>query len=156
MKVSLGMYCAALAAAVLISTPAHASKPVVTVDTYAQTIDSSCVGELIDFTVTETTSVSTSIVNGIVHADWRFRIDGTGVGETTGNTYQIHEVFSEVSNTRLDPITNTGEENRIITGILIGQGSAPNERVKFSMHMTVNANGDITVEREIFTDDCNV
>ena len=78
---------------------------------------------------------------------------GTGVGVTSGNTYLYMDRLNESDNINLgnnDQVAFTFVEN----APLISQGSLPNLMMRLNEHVTINANGDITVIRVDFTADC--
>ena len=156
MKINIGITCAALAiTAMFIVTPARADKPVVTTTSGNFTLGpDSCIGEAVDFTYTETNSSSVSVQNGIAHVNNHSQFDAIGVGETTGNSYSIHGTENEVENIDLDPTTESGEESFDVTENIISQGGAPNEQIKMREHITVNADGTVTVSRDNFSDNC--
>ena len=44
----------------------------------------------------------------------------------------------------IDPVTNTGEATILISARINGQGSIPNTSEQQLVHVTVNANGNVT------------
>jgi hypothetical protein len=66
--------------------------------------------------------------------------EGKGVGETTGISYIMTQT--------VQAFDYAGEVPALISEVvgtnLIGQGSAPNQVVKFQLHITVDAQGNVT------------
>ncbi|WP_373495173.1 hypothetical protein [Aquiflexum sp.] len=74
---------------------------------------------------------------------------GSGVGQISGAKYQ----YNDVSNTT-ETISKGSSTNFTLSGFLIGQGKAPNYKVKANIHITVNANGEVTAEFLDFSQEC--
>ena len=76
---------------------------------------------------------------------FRFHINakGTGIGQSTGSTYQWNDRLFDITN-----IAPAGAFTVILNDHtrLIGQGTTPNLDVRVKIKVTVNANGDVTVE----------
>lgn len=105
-------------------------------------------GEVVDFSGIVHGVVKTTINGNRVNVAMHGNYQGLGaVGETTGDTYVGNGAFNETFNMSLNngSLENTFEEHVNLNG----QGSAPNFKRKFIAHITVNANGDVTV---FFTD----
>jgi hypothetical protein len=69
----------------------------------------------------------------------------TAVGLTSGTTY--HEVGTTRENvTEVESLPTTVSFVNVLE--FIGQGSAPNLAIQERFHLTVNASGVVTVERE--------
>jgi hypothetical protein len=66
----------------------------------------------------------------------------TGTGLTTGDTYQSNGVTQETLNINGLPITDTFVNNFR----LIGPGPGNNLQVHQTIHITINANGDLTAD----------
>lgn len=110
-----------------------------------------CGEELVEFQgmyhYTETLRFSD---NGKIHYKFHINAKGTGVGLSSGTTYQWNDSINESAN--LSP----GESYTFTqTWNMIGQGDAPNLRIKARFHVTVNANGELTVLFNSSTADCN-
>ena len=87
---------------------------------------------------------------GGVHMKYHFQPQGlTGVGLTTGDKYQATGETQEVSNLQVG-VTDTFVNNFKI----IGPGPGNNFLVHEVFHVTVNANGTVTVLHDNFTTDC--
>src|SRR5262245_21392461 len=76
----------------------------------------------------------------------------TGTGQTTGDTYVTNGTLNESFN---DSLTN-GQANETVTEHVNynGQGSAPNLTFHELVHVTVNANGDVTVSTTTISIEC--
>ena len=97
------------------------------------------------FTATEGGSVT-------IKQNSTFRL--SGVGQTTGANYLARQ--SSQSQTHFDSndfapfaFTSTGHF------FFSGQGQVPDLRANGSQHSTINANGELTVFRSVFTIECN-
>jgi hypothetical protein len=101
-----------------------------------------CTGEILDMTgtvqiVTHTTIDST----GAAHTKFHFNSQGvSGVSRTTGMTYRLVDT---VNNT-----TYQGPLPAVVTSVstikLIGPGPGNNQVLRFQVHSTINANGELT------------
>ncbi|MGH2393114.1 MAG: hypothetical protein ACRDGH_06400 [Candidatus Limnocylindria bacterium] len=81
--------------------------------------------------------------NGKVLFRFHINAKGTGVGQSTGSTYQWND--------RLLDITNVAPEGAFTFILndhtrLIGQGTTPNLDIRVKEKVTVNANGDVIVD----------
>jgi hypothetical protein len=87
---------------------------------------------------------------GGYHGKYHVNIKGVGVGEDSGDKYQYNGVMNEEINVA------AGEEETLTESVnLIGQGKAANMVLKWDAHITVNANGDVTVYRDNERIDCH-
>ena len=78
---------------------------------------------------------------------------GDGVGETTGDKYNAVGVTQEVDTL---PIVGGAAEFTFINNFrLIGQGNDNNLQIHQTVHMTINANGDVVNTIDNTTVDCN-
>jgi hypothetical protein len=78
---------------------------------------------------------------------------GTAVGMSSGNTYRYMDRLNESDEINLgnnSQIAFTFVEN----APLVSQGSPPNLMMRLNSHVTIDANGNITVIRTDFTADC--
>jgi hypothetical protein len=154
LRIALAAMAMVIALAVLAtSMPARAQNPGKQYFTFSGTLFDSCTGEHIAYTVTERLDIyihsdATGGFHGTIHQVFK----GTGVGLTSGTNYVISEVIVEEENASA---TNLGFEfNSSDNFSLNSQGSMPNERAIVTQHITVNANGNVTVDRFNITDDC--
>jgi hypothetical protein len=107
--------------------------------------------EVVDFTGEFHVKTSfTSSASGNEHFTFHINAKGTGVGQTSGATYQWNDNIVEVVNDADLPFTLT----ELQTWKLIGQGAADNFLLKQRFHVTVNANGDVTVVHDTFEVTC--
>jgi len=109
--------------------------------TFTEVFPDTCTGELVDLTFTQDTvfHVFTDTSGGF-HEEFHMVVSGEGVGETTGTVYIVHETFEEHFNVA------AGESlTVVITFSLISQGGASNIKVDELLHVTLNANGTVTV-----------
>jgi hypothetical protein len=77
-----------------------------------------------------------------------------GVGQTTGANYlgrQSAQSQNHFDSIDFAPFTFTSVSHFFFSG----QGSVPDLRANGSQHSTVNANGELTVFRDVFTIECN-
>ena len=78
---------------------------------------------------------------------------GTGVGLTTGDTYQATGVTQEQDSL---PLTDGAAEFTFINNFrIIGQGPGNNLQVHQTVHVTVDANGVVTTVVDNTSVDCN-
>lgn len=107
------------------------------------TLDNPCTGEPVTFEGTANILVTERFVEGrpsqfVFHFNSRV----TAVGTLSGATYTGHETDTYQSNARPGDV---GEINEAFTLTLVSRGGAPNLRLTFLFHLTVNANGVQTV-----------
>jgi hypothetical protein len=154
MKRTHVLSAATRSAALLIATVAGIASPPSSFEIPDNSIIvSPCTGEFIQLSGSVTIKTSYSVQNGIAHISLQIKEHATGVGLTSGNSYIINGQDNQNSDLKL--VNNTGEENAIFTSNVIGQGSAPNEHLKSTLHVTVNTDGTLTVERVSLTDTCH-
>ena len=153
MTISHILRTALLAAAlVIINLPLMASPPT-TIEIADNSIYfSPCTGENIQLDGTVTIKASFSIKNDIMHVSLQIKEKATGIGLVTGNQYRVNGESIEESNLKL--VNNTGDENAVLTSNVIGKGDVVNEHLKSTFHVTVNANGTLTVQRASLSDTC--
>ncbi len=115
------------------------------------TSNDNCNGELVDWTtlrkfVFTTTFDAAGGGHVGVHRTWR----GTGVGQVTGTAYilnwpnEIQQSFSAVPFTATQRIANN----------LVTKGNRDNRIFSLTRHITVNANGEVTVDFSKLTLTC--
>ena len=141
------------AAALLMASVAGIASPPSSIEISDNSIiDSPCTGEFIQLSGIVTIKSSYSVQNGIAHITLQIKEHAIGVGLTSGNSYIINGQDNQTSDLNL--VDNTGEANAVFTSNVIGQGSVPNERLKSTLHVTVNSDGTLTVGRTSFSDTC--
>jgi hypothetical protein len=154
---SIGRW-AALAAMLVVGAPPAARAEVTTnekINFDGFTVFVPCAaggaGELVVFTGNLHVLLTTTLDNaGGFHAKTHFQPQGlTGVGMTTGAKYQATGVTQDNLNGTVGSTYTFVNNFRII-----GQGPGNNYLVHENYHITVNANGTVTVEHDNFTIDC--
>lgn len=119
------------------------------------TIIMPCNGEEVDFegnlrTVTRFTRSNSGRVS--MHYSGSINVHGigriTGFKYIVGETWSINENYDESDSA---PYNLSWVDN----WRAIGRGGAPNFRGKYHVHTTVNAHGEPTSTRVVFTTDCN-
>src|SRR5262245_44485642 len=135
----------------LFTTPVKASKPTTQVFPVDEVLIDPCTGEQVHLTGTFTLSSASDVHNDIVHFREHDVIDLTGVGLTSGNSYSLRAVENVEDNFHLPFPFAPSEENVVTREQLISQGGADNLLFKETIHMTVNDNGDVTVQRIDFS-----
>ena len=137
----------ALASILLPGRPAVADNSnMTTVDVpVAETLPDPCTGEDVYLAGTAEVSAIVNITGTkaqlVGHA--QEHLDGAGL--TSGRSY-LANVFVDISTEmQLDPVTMTAEATVIADGLLIGQGNLPNQFIEMQAHVTINANGSMTV-----------
>ena len=111
-------------------------------------------GEFVDITGTlHTVAHSTVSPNGNISFFAHNQLQwAKGVGQTTGDVYQANGVTHEVeANATGLPFTTTITDNVL----LIGPGPGNNRRVHMTIHLTVNANGEVTADVNIIEVTCS-
>lgn len=91
--------------------------------------------------------------NGIVHVKGHFQPQGLGgVGDVTGDRYRGVGVTQDMTTVHPGgfPVTFTFINNFR----MIGQGRGNNFQVHENLHVTINANGVVTVDRSNFRTTC--
>lgn len=116
------------------------------------TSNDNCNGELVDWTTRriDRISVKTDGAGGLhfsLHRTWI----GTGVGQVTGTEYNLNWPHQVTENVK-PPFPYTF--SRVIANNLVTKGSADNRIFRLVQQFTVNANGDVTVNRSDLTLEC--
>lgn len=87
--------------------------------------------------------------NGSFHAKYHINAKGTGVGLSSGATYQWNDSINESFNGNVGETYTFNQSWKII-----GQGQAPNFKLNDHFHITINANGDVTAIVSDFSAEC--
>lgn len=92
--------------------------------------------------------------DGVIHWQWHYQLQGaTGVGQTSGLTYQINFISRE--NGIIDSDENpAGPITWVAYLRFIAPGKDNNFLAKALFHLTVNGNGETTVYNEIDNVEC--
>jgi hypothetical protein len=110
-----------------------------------------CTGETVTFTGQEHIQENMTMnPNGTFHIHVTENFAGVqGVGQTTGRKYQLPAALSETEN-----LTAGQEVTEKTTESLICDGSASNEQITMLTHITMNANGTVTVDHSFSNITC--
>lgn len=110
-------------------------------------------GEIVDLAGPLHTLVSVTSNGNNISGYFHFQPQGiSGVGETTGETYHATGITEESFKTAFQ----NGQANLTFVNNfrIIGQKTGNNFLVHETLHITVNADGSITVSHDNFTVDC--
>jgi hypothetical protein len=88
-----------------------------------------------------TVTTVTSTPRGGFQSHLMSQCHGTAVGETTGTHFTFHQAGTYNFGTNGTTVTGTQVSNFQ----LISQGAAPNQRVQFTFHATIDSNGNVAV-----------
>jgi hypothetical protein len=89
--------------------------------------------------------------SGGFHVNYKFQLSNLKLtGATTGASYVFSDEFHFNDNVTAGVEVSNGENANII-----GQGQTPNEILHFLLHITVNANGELTSFVDNFTIQCH-
>ncbi len=110
-------------------------------------------GEIVDLSGSLHTLISFTINGNNVSGYFHFQPQGiSGIGETTGDDYQGTGVTEETFRNSLQ----NGQANSTFVNNfrIIGQGPGNNYLVHETLHVSVNAEGTVTVTHDNFSIDC--
>jgi hypothetical protein len=110
-------------------------------------------GEIVDLSGPLHTVISFSINGNNVSGKFNFQPQGiSGTGETTGDKYQATGITQQTFKTSLQ----SGQVNLTFVNNfrIIGEGPGNNFLVHETMHITINADGTLTVLHDNFSVDC--
>jgi hypothetical protein len=110
-------------------------------------------GEIVDLSGPLHTLISSTFNGNNVSGYFHFQPQGiSGTGETTGDKYHATGVTSESFKTSLQ----NGQANLTFVNNfrIIGQGPGNNYLIHETMHVTINADGAVTVSHDNFSVDC--
>ena len=88
--------------------------------------------------------------NGSTHTDFDFTTHATGVGQMTGLNYVVNDSSHMETNVR----GVAQEQNFGTKMMLISQGPAPNEVERTTLHVVIDANNNVKVDRSTDKIDC--
>jgi hypothetical protein len=111
------------------------------------------VGEIIDLSGPLHTLISTTLTGNSVSGYFHFQPQGlSGTGETTGAKYNGTGVTEQSFKSSLQ----NGQANltHVNNFRIIGQGAGNNYLVHETLHITINADGTLTVFHDNFSIDC--
>src|SRR6266513_1946558 len=145
------------AALALFTVPANAAKQVNDMSEINLTVFVPCAaggaGELVDLSGPLHTLITFTINGNNVSGKTHFQPQGiSGIGETTGDKYQATGVTQQSFKTSFQ----NGQANQTFVNNfrIIGQGPGNNLLVHENAHITINANGTLTVFHDNFSVDC--
>jgi hypothetical protein len=141
----------ALLAAITLTTIGAATANAAIVENFFQPLNltafDECTGESVHFTgQLHILSTVTINPNGSFHLHMTQNYAGVkGVGQTTGRIYQLPGELSVTEN-----LTAAQVMTAVVFSNLITDGSPSNEKITVSLHITINANGTVTVDNVEF------
>ena len=95
-----------------------------------------------------TSTINGNNLSGVFHGDYR----GVGVGASTGDVYRFIATEGNRFKGSLD--NDQFNQTTLIVLNLIGQGRGSNFRVHTQTQITINANGEVSVQFNIDRADC--
>jgi len=146
------------AALALLRVPANAAKQVNDMSDINLTVFVPCAaggaGELVDLSGRLHTMIHFTINGNNVSGVGHFQPQGiSGTGETTGDKYQATGVTKD-SSFKLSFQNGQANQTFVNNFRIIGQDSGNNLLVHEVAHITVNANGTVTVSHDNFSAEC--
>ena len=158
MKKNITILMFLFAALGLFTVPANAAKQVNDTSETNLTVFVPCAaggaGELVDLSGPLHTLITFTLNGNNVSGTAHFQPQGlSGTGETTGNKYQATGV---TKNSSFKLSFQNGQANQTFVNNfrIIGQGPGNNYLVHEVAHITINANGTLTVFHDNFSIDC--
>jgi hypothetical protein len=152
-----GMTMCLVAMLAIVLVPANAAVQVNDTTEISLTVFVSCAaggaGEVVDLSGPLHTLISFTINGNNVSGYFHFQPQGiSGTGETTGASYQATGVTLESFKNSLQ----NGQANLTFVNNfrIIGQGPGNNFLVHETLHLTINADGTLTVSHDNFSTDC--
>ena len=118
----------------------------------AFTFNNTCTGEMVTLNYTSDFSVRGVINGNRVSLSFHIQDHYDGTGNTSGANYQGSGNLNETVNFSLN--NGQGEVNFVEHVIITTAGGGNNLKINASFHLTVNANGDVTVSRGDFSVVC--
>ena len=116
----------------------------------AGTVINPCNGENVDYEGTVHVVLRTTVDgSGGIHLGGNANYHVTGVGQTTGAAYVGNQNEKITLN-----LVGASTETQAITFRLISKGGADNFYITLRLHITVNANGDVTVVHGTASAEC--
>ena len=133
-----------LAATLIAAMPMAADKPVTTDVPMDITDMDFCSGEEVHLSGVAEVSMSVTIDSNRAHIVGLVNEHLEGSGLSTGASYVADAMAHVDSNADIDPVTNTGEATILISARVNGQGSIPNTSEQQLVHVTMDANGNVS------------
>jgi hypothetical protein len=133
-----------LAAMLIAAVPIAANIPV-TMDVPMDITDFDlCSGEEVHLSGIAEVSTSVTIDSNMAHIFGLVNEHLKGIGLSTGASYVADAMALIDAYADIDPVTNTGEATILVSARVTGQGSIPNTSERQLLHVTMNANGNVT------------
>src|SRR5579864_8926310 len=155
--IAKGKMCFVAALAMTMIAPAYAAVQINDKTDISITVFMPCAaggaGEIVDLSGPLHTLISSTFNGNNVSGYFHFQPQGiSGTGETTGDKYHATGVTSESFKTSLQ----NGQANLTFVNNfrIIGQGPGNNYLIHETMHVTINADGALTVSHDNFSVDC--
>jgi len=112
----------------------------------------SCNGDTILVTGTLHTESSFSVnPNGMIHSTFNSTLKGTGISSISGAKY----VISDIAHMEVNSKTMAQEQFMGTKMKMIAQGPYPNMTERSTVHLVVDANGNVRVDTSKFQISCN-
>jgi len=93
---------------------------------------------------------------GGTHFHTQIKIQGVGIGSVTGDSYRMQADIPVIFFDRLNENAGGSSNIGFDFGLdAIGMGDAPNFHATMRFQGTMNANGEITMEKEFISETCN-
>ena len=144
----------ALTAALLIlSIPARAANTTNVTTPISGFFQDACTGDILSFTGTVHDVMDTTVNGNTVHFVLHANIHITATGSPSGASYVGNQSINEAENFNLTSPQEEFDVTNILTAI--SQGSTPNLLFLQTEHLTVNANGTVTVSRIDISSACH-
>jgi hypothetical protein len=144
---------AVLGVAMLASSVAFADTPTRIVRPVDLILFDRCSGEQVHFTGEEDLAFQVSTNNNRLHIINHVTAHINGVGLSTGADYRIN-FEQNVEENRDVPGSYPLEEDLLLNETVVGKGAVSNEVIRERLHITINANGQVSVVRTSVDIDC--
>ena len=106
-----------------------------------------CTNEVVDITgVIDTTVTAASDASGGIHITTHTLIKGKGTGETSGKKYRF--ISENTFSVSINGPCCQSESTLIQEVVLLSQGASDNQRLQITMHISLDANGNLTTKVE--------
>lgn len=141
------------AALLIMSMPARAANTTNVTTPISGLFSDSCSGDILSFTGTVHDVMNTTVNGNTVHFVLHANIHITATGSPSGASYVGDQSLNETENLILTSPQVEFNVTNLLTAI--SQGSAPNLLFLQTQHLTVNANGGVTVNRIDISSACH-
>lgn len=141
------------AALLILSMPVKAENTTNVTSPLSGVFPDACSGDTLTFTGTEHDVFSTTVNGNTVHYVDHSNIHITGTGSPSGASYTGDESVNMTENFNLTSPQQEFDVTNVLTAI--GQGNTPNLQLLETEHLTVNADGTVTVNRTDLSSTCH-